>query len=257
MSQPRRELPQRGQPLRAPRLCLRLLQPAIGLRQPLRQVTIQLRLMQALLRKTVHHHRRQKEKQYAQRQITKSLWRQLIFLHRRIEIRAISRRRKKGPKQRQPGPAIKRRSNHRQVINRIVAAVDPNFAGVIDQQRRQQYLEQDDVRDAALGKIRDQPRLEQLNDADGQQDQLLVPFELRGEHGQSGKKDQPYREPHSIQAAESPGLRVDNERPNRHALPSNRKSPSPSIRRPANSMLVQILTQDRGASAKMLPCNSD
>ena len=81
---------------------------------------------------------------------------------------------------------------------------------MIDQQGRQQNLEQDDVSDSALGKVGDQLRLEQLHNTDGEKDQLLVPFELRREHGQPGEKDQPDGEPSGVEPGEPAGVRVDN-----------------------------------------------
>ena len=66
MRQSGRKLAERGQPFRAPRFGLSLLQAAIGFGQAFGEITVQLGLMLALLREAVDHHGGQKEKQDAQ-----------------------------------------------------------------------------------------------------------------------------------------------------------------------------------------------
>jgi len=69
----------------------------------------------------------------AQREVGESLGSQFVFLHRGIEIRTVGGGRKNGPEQREPRAAVECRGDDRKIINRIVTAVDSDFAGVIDE----------------------------------------------------------------------------------------------------------------------------
>ena len=66
----------------------------------------------------------------------------VVFLQRGIEIGAVGRRGQRGPEQRAPGTEVDGRGNNRNVEDRIVAAVDAELAGVVDQQGCQQDLDQ-------------------------------------------------------------------------------------------------------------------
>src|ERR1019366_153535 len=113
------------------------------------------------------------------------------------------------PGQRQPRATLERRGDDRQVINRIVTAVDSDFVGVIEKQGCQQNLKQDDVEDASFGEVGDQLCLQHLHNADGEENYLLVPFELRGKRGQSGEEEQPDDKPDRIETAKPPGLGIE------------------------------------------------
>ncbi len=219
-----------GQPFRAPRFRLRVLQTAIGFGEAFSQIAIQLGLMLTLLREAVDDHGSKKEKQDAQREVADSLGSQFVFLHRGIEIRAVGGRRKQRPEHRQPRATVKCRGDDRQIIDGIVTAVDSDFFGVIEKQGRQQDLEQDDVEDSSCGKAGDQLCLQQLHNSDGEENQLLVPFELWREHRQSEKEEEPDDEPGCIEAVKPPGLRIENLRRKCHAA---------SIQ-PQNALLRQL-----------------
>ncbi len=125
---------------------------------------------------------------------------------------------------------IERGRDHRQIINRVVAAVDPHFAGVVDQNRRQQNFQQDDVNHPAPLVARDQPRLQQLHNSDRQQDELLVPLQLRRQRRQPAQKHQPDRQPQRVHAGKPPRLGIENRR---RRIPSRfnpiAQTPPPSI----------------------------
>src|SRR3982074_464244 len=127
MGQSRGELTKRGQAFRASRFGLSLFEAAIGFGETFGEFTIQPRLLLALLREAVNHHGGEKEKHDAQREVGERLGRYLVFLHGGIEIRTVRGRREEGPKEREPRSAIESRSDDREVINRIVTAVDSDF----------------------------------------------------------------------------------------------------------------------------------
>ena len=74
-------------------------------------------------------------------------------------------------------------------------------------------FEKNDVGDAPFREARDQGRLEQLHDSDGNQDQLLVDFPTRRKRGQAGEKQQP----DGVEAVEPPRFRVGDGRRGDHA----------------------------------------
>src|ERR1019366_6568574 len=169
MRQSSRELAEGGQAFGAPRFSLSLLQAAIGFGEALGEVTVQVGLMPALLREAVDDHGGEKEKHDAQREVAESLGSQFVFLHRGIEIRAVGGGCKQGPEQRQPRSTVECRGNDRKIINRIVTAVDSDFASVIDEDGCQQNLKEDDVEDSSFVEAGDQPCLQQLHNADGEE----------------------------------------------------------------------------------------
>ncbi len=67
-------------------------------------------------------------------------------------------------------------AHDRQKENGIVVAVDSHIAGMIEQQRRQEDLDRNDVGRAACRLAIDQPALEKLNDDNRKNDQLFVDF---------------------------------------------------------------------------------
>ena len=86
---------------------------------------------------------------------------------------------------------MNRRGHDGNVINWIVAAVNSQFARVVDQQRRQDYLDQNHGGWPRSRPFRDDSALGQLHDSDGQQGQLLVAFLHRRQHRQTQQEDQP------------------------------------------------------------------
>ena len=80
MRQPPGKLPERRQALRSARFLLRFLQPPVGLRQGLREFPVAHHLLAVFRHETVHHHRRQEEKQIPDGQLRYGIRR---YLHRR------------------------------------------------------------------------------------------------------------------------------------------------------------------------------
>ena len=76
----------------------------------------------------------------------------------------------------------------------------PSFAGVIDQQRGQQNLDQHHGGGPGSRPVRDDSAFGQLHDANGQQRQLLVAFLHRRQRRQAQQEDQP-KHIHPVDAA--------------------------------------------------------
>src|ERR1700676_669863 len=217
MSQSRGELAKSGQAFGAPRFGLSLFETAISSREAFGKYTIQPRLLLALLRKAIDHHGGEKEKHDPQREVAESLGSQFVFFHRGIEIRTVGGGRKQGPEQREPRAAVECRGDDRKIINRIVTAVDPDFAGVIDEDGCQQNLQEDDVEHSSFGEAGDYLCLQHLHNSDGEENDLLVPFESWRECGQSGKEDEPDRKPGRVLAVKPPGLSIEDRGRRYHA----------------------------------------
>ena len=64
--------------------------------------------------------------------------------------------------------------------------------------------------DAAKGKAVFEDNCAVCHNADSDENQLLVPFELRGKQGQYGEKEKPDGKPHGIEAIKPPGVWVNN-----------------------------------------------
>src|SRR5258708_1011819 len=210
MSQSSGELAESGQAFGTPRFGLSLFEAAIGFGEAFGEFTIQPRLLLALLREAVDDHGSEKEKHDAQREVAESLGSQFVFLHRGIEIRTVGGGSEEGPKQREPRATVERRRDDRKIINRIVTAVDSDFAGVIDEDGSQQNLQEDDVEDASFREVGDDLCLQHLNNSDGEENDLLVPFESWREPGQPGKEDEPDRKPCRVLTVKPPGLGIEN-----------------------------------------------
>ena len=97
MRQPRGKLTQGRQPFRPPRLCLRLLQAAVGFGQCLRQFLIAFRLPLCLDHKPIHHRARQKKEKNANGKLRVALHRDFVFLKSLEEIRTVRRRSQRRP----------------------------------------------------------------------------------------------------------------------------------------------------------------
>src|SRR5262249_12146711 len=104
---------------------------------------------------------------------------EVILLQRRIEVGTIDGRRESRPQQGHPWSEIKGGSDDRQVVDRIVAAIDSQFTGVVDEDSGQQDLQRYNVSWTASRQVPHQRTLEQLQSSDCQQGQLLVPFQPR------------------------------------------------------------------------------
>ena len=191
MRQPGRKLPQGRQPFGPPRLRLGPLELKIGFRQLLRHLLVLQGLASVLDDKAVHHDGRHKEEHDPDSEFSRSGRRKRVFLQRGIKIRAVSRRGESGPEQCAPGPEVDRRRHNRNVIDRIVTAVDPQLAGVVDQQGGQHNLDQDHGGRPGPRPFCDDPAFGQLHDPNGEQRQLLVAFLHRRQHRQAQQKDQP------------------------------------------------------------------
>ena len=62
---------------------------------------------------------------------------------------------------------------------------------MVNQERGQGNLQQDEIDGGAGGNAGNQPAFAQLDHAEGKQDELLVVFPHRRQEGQSGEKDEP------------------------------------------------------------------
>ena len=89
------------------------------------------------------------------------------------------------------GPKINCGSDDRQVVDRVVIAIDANVAGVIQQKSGEDDFYQDAVDGPALRKPHYKPAFEKLKNADCHKDQLLVRFVDGGEKNQRDNKQQP------------------------------------------------------------------
>ena len=212
------KLPQRRQPLRAPRFGLRLLQPAVGLGQSFGEFAIQLSLVAALPRETIHHHCGKKKEHEAQPEQLERLLRQLVsFLHCREEISAVRGRGEQRPQHGRQRAAIERGRDHGNKIDRPVAAVDAKLLRVVEEKRGQHDLEQNHVVHAAAGNARNNRAFGHLHHTDGQEDDLLVPFKKRWKQGERDEKNKPGGNPDRIQPVVAPGLGIEDGRRGCHA----------------------------------------
>src|SRR5258705_14015469 len=59
--------------------------------------------------------------------------------------------------------------------------------------------------------------LQHLHNSDGEENDLLVPFESRRERGQSGEEDEPDREPCRVLTVKPPGLGIEDRGRRYHA----------------------------------------
>jgi hypothetical protein len=95
------------------------------------------------------------------------------------------------------GPKVNRRRYDREIVNRVVAAVDSNFAGMVEQQSGERDFNKYAVVRAALWLPRDDGAFEKLKYRDGRERQLLV--DLR--NGRKKRKTQNEEEPDNIDPA--------------------------------------------------------
>ena len=95
------------------------------------------------------------------------------------------------PEQRSPRAEVFGGSNDRDIENGIVAAIDSDLAGVVDEQSRQRNFDEDDIRRAAPWNARQEPAFADLDQANGEQCELFMDFRLWRQERQSGEEQKP------------------------------------------------------------------
>ena len=100
---------------------------------------------------------------------------QFVFLQRGNQKRAVGERSERGPQKRADRAEVDRGGDHGQIVDRVVGAVDPDFAGVIEQQSGETILRHDAV-DAAASAAWRSAAFEELEARDHEKDELLMDF---------------------------------------------------------------------------------
>lgn len=136
----------------------------------------------------VHEYTGEKEKQNADSEDVITLGCYFIFRLRRNQKRQIGKARDGCPKKGAQRAEIDSGADHRQVVDRVVAAVDADLASVVEKQSGEPDLDQDRIRRAATRIPSNEPALENLGEPNGQEYGLLVKFVDRRKKSKREKK---------------------------------------------------------------------
>src|SRR4029077_1452598 len=191
MSQPGGQLTESGEALGAARFGFGAAQLAVGFFESFRERLKADELATIFNGETVDKNRSNKKEQDANGEVGGSFGGQFIFLESRDEQGTVAERGESGPEKRGKGPEVNCSGDYGQIKDRVVAAVDSDFAGVSKQESGKQNFYDDAINAAASRQPGDEAAFEQLKYADGEEDQLLVDFFEGREHSEAGEKGQP------------------------------------------------------------------
>src|SRR5580704_6638486 len=110
-----------------------MLETAIGYLQFLGQKLVTARLPAVFHHEIIHENPGDEEKYNSQSQFCNRGGREIKFLQRHRQIRTVSRRGERGPKKRANRPVINGGGDDAEIIDWVVAAVDSDVAGVVEQ----------------------------------------------------------------------------------------------------------------------------